>query len=101
MRLSRFLGFYPNLQEEGDYFDLRSAVFCSTAPVHHDFLMPQEASHIRLLMRMDFPTMYLFRLSRMERARVLEILLTYYRLHLPDFPELRSVSVLQEIYNER
>ena len=98
MRLSRFLGFYPNLEEENDDFDLRGATFCATPPLHSDFLMPQEASRIRLLMRMDYPTMHLFRLSRTERNRILELLLLYYRLHLPSFPALRSLSVLQELY---
>jgi DNA repair protein RecO (recombination protein O) len=49
-------------------------------------------------MRMDYPTMHLFRLSRNERNRILDVLLTYYRLHLPGFPTLRSLSVLQELY---
>ncbi len=98
MRTARFLGFFPNLEEEGDYFDLRGATFCSATPLHRDFLLPQEAGRIRLLMRMDYPTMHLFRLSRLERGRILEILLLYYRLHLPAFPELRSVAVLQELY---
>lgn len=98
MRTARFLGFFPNLEEEGDYFDLRGATFCSAPPLHRDFLLPQEAGRIRLLMRMDYPTMHLFRLSRLERGRILEILLLYYRLHLPAFPELRSVAVLQELY---
>ena len=74
------------------------ATFCATPPLHSDFLMPQEAGRIRLLMRMDYPTMHLFRLSRMERNRILELLLLYYRLHLPSFPALRSLSVLQELY---
>ena len=98
MRLSRFLGFYPNLEDEGDYFDLRGAVFTDQPPLHRDFLLPQESTHIRLLMRMDYPTMHLFRLTRFERNRILEILLLYYRLHLPAFPELRSVAVLKELY---
>ena len=98
MRLSRFLGFYPNLEDEGDYFDLRGAVFTGQPPLHRDFLLPQESTHIRLLMRMDYSTMHLFRLSRPERARILEILLLYYRLHLPAFPELRSLSVLKDLY---
>jgi len=50
-------------------------------------------------MRMDYPTMHLFRMSRAERNRILQILLLYYRLHLPAFPELQSVSVLRELYN--
>ena len=100
MRLSRFLGFYPNLDhyQTGDYFDLRESVFLSTPPVHRDFLHPQEAEKIQLMMRMDFPTMHLFRMSHQERNRLLEVSLIYYRLHIPDFPELKSVSVLQELY---
>ena len=100
MRLSRFLGFYPNLDhyQTGDYFDLRESIFLSAPPVHRDFLHPQEAEKIQLMMRMDFPTMHLFRMSHQERNRLLEISLIYYRLHLPDFPELKSVSVLQELY---
>lgn len=100
MRLSRFLGFYPNLEhyQSGDYFDLRESIFLSAPPVHRDFLHPQEAEKIQLMMRMDFPTMHLFRMSHQERNRLLEVSLIYYRLHLPDFPELKSVSVLQELY---
>ena len=100
MRLSRFLGFYPNLEDyaPGDYFDLRESVFCITPPTHRDFLRPDEAEKIQLMMRMDFPTMHLFRMSHQERNRLLEVALIYYRLHLTDFPELKSVSVLQELY---
>ena len=94
MRLSRFLGFYPNLDhyQTGDYFDLRESIFLSAPPVHRDFLHPQEAEKIQLMMRMDFPTMHLFRMSHQERNRLLEVSLIYYRLHLPDFPELKSVT---------
>ena len=100
MRLSRFLGFYPNLDDYtvGDYFDLRESVFLPVPPIHHDFLQPQEAEKVQLMMRMDFPTMHLFQMSHTERNRLLEVALSYYRLHLPDFPELKSLSVLQELY---
>ena len=101
MRLSRFLGLYPNLEDyaEGDWFDLRAACFTSRRPmVHNDCIAPAEASRIARLMRMDYATMHLFRLSRDERARCLDVILTYYRLHLPDFPELRSVEVLRETF---
>ena len=103
MRLSRFLGFYPNLDltlSEGHdmLFDLREGHFCRTAPLHRDFLQPTEAGMIRLLMRMDFPTMHLFRLSRLDRQRITEVLLHYYRLHIPQFPELKSLGVLRELW---
>ena len=100
MRLSRFLGFYPNLEhyKTGDYFDLRESTFCSVPPVHRDFLVPDEAQKIQLMMRMDYPTMHLYQMTHHERNRLLEVALTYYRLHLPDFPELRSLQILQEMY---
>ena len=115
MHLSRFLGFYPNLESlepafpPGDhtglglsdtvYFDLRTASFCAEPPVHRDFLMPAEAGVIRLLMRMDFPTMHLFRMNRQQRNRCIEVALQFYRLHLPSFPDLHSLSVLQELWD--
>lgn len=100
MRMARFLGFQPNLEgyEPGCYFDLRSSTFCKEPPVHRDVLLPQEADKVLLMMRMDYVTMYLFRLSHHDRNRMLDVALTYYRLHLPAFPELRSVGVLQELW---
>ena len=108
MRLSRFLGFYPNLsltpvpspRGEGRdvFFDLREGQFCTLAPTHRDFLQPDDARRIHILMRMDFPTMHLYRLSRQERNRITDVLLQYYRLHIPQFPELKSLAVLQELW---
>ena len=94
------MGFYPNLADyqENDFFDLRAAVFCSNAPLHRDFLTPPDAARIQLLMRMDFATMHLFRLNRVDRNRILEVLTLYYRLHIPSFPELRSTAVLKELF---
>ena len=100
MRLSRFLGFYPNLEDYslGDCFDLRESTFCPAPPPHHDFLQSDEAAKLQLMMRMDFPTMHLYQLSRHDRNRLLEVAITYYRLHLPSFPELKSLTVLRELY---
>lgn len=100
--LSRFLGFYPNLEQgpNSDYFDLRAGTFCAVPPTHRDFLMPQEAAMMRLMMRMDLPTMHLFRMNRQQRGRCLEVALQYYQLHLPNFPELRSIQILKELFND-
>ena len=100
MRMSRFLGFYPNLDDytDGCVFDLRTATFSLQVPTHRDFLSPDDSRRIHTLMRMDFPTMHLFQLSRQERNRIAEVLLHYYQLHIPQFPELKSLSVLQELW---
>ena len=100
MRVARFLGFSPNLDgyTPGCFFDLRSSVFCRQPPAHRDLLLPQEAEKVQLMMRMDYPTMHLFRMTRHDRQRLLEIALAYYHIHLPAFPELHSLEVLQELW---
>ena len=101
MRMSKFLGFFPNLESTpSPYFDLREGHFCSEVPMHRDFLQPDDAQRIRTLMRMDFPTMHVFQLNRNDRNRIVDVLLHYYRLHIPQFPELKSLSVLQELWND-
>lgn len=100
MHLSRFLGFYPNMEHysSGVFFDLQAGTFCDEPPLHQDFLHPEETSRMRILMRMDYQTMHLFRINRTDRNRCLSIILDYYGLHLSGFPKLKSLSVLQELF---
>lgn len=102
LRLSRFLGIYPNFENyhTGDYFDLQNATFVGLRPLTHThYLSPEEAAYIPQLSRINFETMHLFRFSRTERSRMLAVLNEFYRLHLPDFPELKSLQVLRELFD--
>ena len=102
MHLSRFIGIYPNLEVNPNsqpYFDLLAGSYCDRQPPHAHFLQRQEAQALPVLFRMDYPTLHLFRLSRRERQRILQVLNEYYRLHVPGFPELKSLEVLQEFYS--
>lgn len=101
MRLSRFLGLYPNLEDyqAGDCFDMLNACFCRRPPLHGHYLRPEEAVLLPRLMRMDYATMHLFSFNRHQRVRCLEVLNDFYRLHIPSFPQLRSLEVLQELFS--
>ena len=37
-------------------------------------------------------------MNRDERNCCLDALMDYYRLHLPSFPELKSVSILRQLF---
>ncbi len=101
MRLARFLGFEPNLEEyiPNAYFDLEAGRFTLGKPAHPHFLTPEDAKRLPLLMRMNFGTMRIFRFSGNERSRLLEGINTYYKLHLPAFPDLKSLPVLRELFD--
>jgi hypothetical protein len=38
-------------------------------------------------------------MSRQDRARMVDYLATYYAIHLPKFPALQSLQILQEVMN--
>lgn len=106
MRLTRFLGIDPNLEgaerERGTtlpYFDLQDGHYAAVAPDHKYYIGGQEAQVLPLLLRMNFGTMQLFRLNGTQRSRILDTILTYYRLHLPGIPELKSLEVLRAVFH--
>lgn len=100
IHVTLFIGFYPNLEDyrEGSWFDLRDGTFTSYRPSHPDFLKPADAARLLTLMRMDFENMHLFRMSHDERNRCTDVIMTYYRLHVPGFPELKSLEVLRLLF---
>jgi len=101
MRLSRFLGLYPNIEDytRGDYFDMLNASFTSVRPQNHThYIKGQEAFELTQIMRMNYDTMHLFAMNRTDRTRCLEIISSYYQLHIPGFSELKSLGVLQAIF---
>ena len=46
---------------------------------------------------MNLRNMQLFRLNRHQRARILDVVTTFYQLHVPEFRNLRSLAVLKEV----
>lgn len=100
IRVSLFVGFYPNLDgySDGAWFDLRDGSFTMTCPSHPDYLNPDDSRRILLLTRMNFDNMRLFSMSRVDRNRCLDVIMTYYRLHVANFPVLRSLEVLRKLF---
>lgn len=100
IRLTRFVGFYPNLDNysEGCSFDMLNGCFVHGCPGGKGVLGVEDSKKMFLLMRMSYPTMHLFSMSRMERNRCLDVILEFYRLHVPDFRDLKSLPVLRELF---
>ena len=101
LRLTRFLGFFPDIQEAapGCYFDLLNCVFTPVRPSHASFLTPVDADLLPVLMRIRYENMRFFKFSGAERNRFLSVLNDYYQMHIPNFPELKSLSVLRDLFS--
>jgi len=101
LHLTRFLGFFPNTEHVGlrFYFDMVNGIFTSAIPLHKQFLRPDESAVLYQLMRINYENMHKFRFSREERVRIIEYMLTYYRIHLVEIGELKSLPVLMELFD--
>ena len=108
MRMTRFLGIYPGLDKRnearigdggGYFYDLMNSEYNAVLPKHPHYLHPDEARVIPYLLYMNYDNMHLYRFSRGQRYRCLEVINDYYRLHLPGFGELKSLDVFKELFD--
>ncbi len=100
VRLLRLLGFLPDVpgNVDGKLFDMRSGVLVDVQPGHNDYVDAEETVVLPLLLRLNFSNMSLLRINRHQRCRILELVLRYYRIHIPEFPELKSLDVMRELF---
>lgn len=98
-RLAGMIGIEPDTSTyaEGYIFDMKEGIFRPSAPLHHYWLSGDEARVAAQLDRMRFDNMALFRFSRAERNRVLDVMLDYYSIHYAPLKSLQSLGVLRTL----
>lgn len=100
-QLLRCLGLFPNLEEKApdSYLDLQQGCTVKEHPLHPHFLLPQDAAPFIAFLETGYSSMHRLSFNRELRGYILATLLDYYRLHIPDFPQLKSVDVLKELFS--
>ena len=102
IKLTRYIGFYPNIegQHDGWYFDLQGGVFVPYCPYHNAWLNPSDAQRFARMLRINYDNMAAFKFEHNERVEILRQMLNYYRMHLSDFPTIKSLEILQEVFSD-
>lgn len=100
LKLTRFLGFYPNLEDyhPNDYFDMLNGIFVTHQPLHNHYVNKVDSQVLSLLSRIGYENMHLFLFSRQDRQNIINRMLEYYRIHLHDFQPLKSLDILHELF---
>lgn len=98
--ISKFLGIPPSMEtyRAGMYFDMMDSVFVTEQPTHPFFLVPEAADLFSILFRTTYDTMSMIVLSRQNKQDLMTILTRYYQLHYPGIPDLKSQSVLTDVF---
>lgn len=101
LRLLTHLGIFPNTEfsKKNAYLDMLNGVFVSAVPPHRHYLNKDESEAFGRLLRISFENMSLYAFSRRERVAIINRIIEYYRLHIPEFPEIKSLSVLQSLFD--
>ena len=96
LQLTIHLGFQPNMEGDGTLFDLESGELCNVLPFHPNYIVGEELHIFQTLF-----TDYNIRLSmtQIQRRSMLNVILNYYRLHVPEFRSMKSIDVLVDILN--
>lgn len=99
MKLTAYLGFYPNEDNRGGgIFDMVNGIFVTSKPLHNHCLSVEQSKVFGDLLRMNFENMGEYIFNRYERQDVIAVLLDYYRLHLTSFPVIKSLDVLKMLF---
>ncbi|MCY7409698.1 MAG: DNA repair protein RecO [Chitinophagales bacterium] len=95
LELAALLGFTPhgNYSDETSFFDLKEGHFISAIPNHQHFLNEQ-LSEIFSKLVLELKT----ELTVSVRRKLLEALLEYFQLHVPNFSKPKSLAVLEEVF---
>ncbi|MGV6945919.1 DNA repair protein RecO [Sphingobacterium kyonggiense] len=97
LKLTHFLGFKPAISKK-PYFDLQEGQFTSIMPAHIQVLAEPYSSLFRDLLQENFQDCNKIKLSKSDRAFILQKVVDYYRLHTENFGELNSLYILEEIF---
>ena len=100
LRLTSFLGMKPNLSiaDKETVFDLVEGCFVEHVPLHSHYLLAEDALRMVNLFRLSYKTMHLYSMSRAERNHCVEVIVDYYKLHIPGFPEMKTLPILNELF---
>lgn len=99
LKLARFLGIAPNMEaySDGDLFDLTNGHFVPYGTPSETMLSVHDTQLLFLLSGATYETMSEIAMSRQDRARMIRYLAAYYTVHIPKFPTLQSLEILQQL----
>jgi DNA repair protein RecO (recombination protein O) len=100
-QLSRFLGFGPEEAfDAAPYFDLLNGHFANAEPSHGFYIAGQELNNWKELYQLGIEDLQKINLRSSERLKLLEHLLEYYRLHIDTLGELKSLSIVHQLFHD-
>ena len=98
LELTRHLGFYPKANhQEGWCFDMMEGSFAHDVPLHPYYLGADDAALLALMLDLGIDDTCRLALANQQRRTMLDVLITFMRLHAPVMNDFHSHEVLQTV----
>lgn len=99
IQLTKQYGFFPSIISEGDtYFDLAQGISVPLRPAHPHYLQGDWKVIWEKLCSSNATEADQIKLTGDGRHFLLDLLLTYFKLHLQDMREIKSLEVLRQMF---
>ena len=99
VQLTRFLGFYPDESNNNfKYFNLEEGFYESSKSSDYS-ITKDDLELFNKILGTKFDSNPLPTLNSSETMKILNIILVYYKLHINNFKNLKSLKIIRNIFN--
>ena len=99
IELTKYLGFYPDISNNHlQYFNLEEGIYEVSKTSKHS-IKDLNLDLFNHILGIKFDSNHLPALNSDEKMKVLNIIIIYYKLHINNFKELKSLDIIRNTYN--
>lgn len=99
LEVSQQLGFYPlKIEENTTYFDLENGEFLPYIPSNFTYKFGKEVNLLADILTLDKKQLLELPIPKELRKQTLQLLLTYFKYHIPNFNPTNSLEVIESIW---
>ena len=100
VEITKYLGFYPDMDPNAEFFDLLEGKSQSTESGVYS-IKGEKLMLFKRVLGTKFDVTNTLQMSTDQKRNFLDMIMLYFRLHLDGFKEPKSLSVLNEVFTDR
>ena len=98
INLSKFLGFYPDMNNNNyQYFDLQHGFYTNTKDSDY-IIYDDDLKCFNKILGINFDDLNTLTFTLVQRKKLLDNIILYYRLHIENFVSVKSLEVLRKLF---
>lgn len=98
--LTKYLGFYPQIEDGGLYFDFQEGKFVKYLPNHPFYLNQEKSGILKDISGTKFDGSNESKIPLKERRELIYDLLKYYQVVIDNFEEVQSLAILEATFHD-